>query len=248
MGQREDNKLSDAVTNNTWSSLDLTDFPAEELRPLYRVIFRTAAGYANTPKAYIAQVDDFRFSEIIPTGGLATASNAYSSIQIFGGSTISADSANDTLILNFDNKFVISTNDSSDTINISIPDVVTQDTVENLSNKTLNNSGFGGGSSQGNRSGSYTIDYNNGVSQEVTLTGNLTLEGISNFSGGKFLNWVVKQDSTGGRTLSMGSGFIIDVKWKNNDYTLSTAANKIDVIKFFYSNGKVYGELLKDYY
>lgn len=97
MGQRQDNKLSDAVTNNTWANLDLTDFPAEELRPLYRIIFRTASGYANTPKAYVAQVDDFRFSEIIPTGGLANSvlyslsavTDTYAAVQLDGndGST-----------------------------------------------------------------------------------------------------------------------------------------------------------------
>lgn len=75
MGQRHDNKLIDADVNNTWASLDLTNFPAEEFRPLYRIIFRTATGYANTPKAYIAQVDDFRFSTIIPQGGSAVSVN-----------------------------------------------------------------------------------------------------------------------------------------------------------------------------
>jgi hypothetical protein len=101
MGQREDNKLSDAVTNNTWASLDLTDFPAEELRPLYRVIFRTAAGYANTPKAHISQVDDFRFSEIIPSGGLGSsvlysvATNAGGGFDLIGNDG-STDSINFT--------------------------------------------------------------------------------------------------------------------------------------------------------
>lgn len=71
MGQRSDNKLSDAINNNTWASLDLTNFPNLEFRPLYRLIFRTASTYTNTPKAYIAQVDDFRFSTIIPQGGIS---------------------------------------------------------------------------------------------------------------------------------------------------------------------------------
>lgn len=75
MGQRHDNKLVDAVANSTWASLDLSNFPAQELRPLYRVIFRSGSAYANTPKAYIAQVDDFRFSTIIPQGGLTASTN-----------------------------------------------------------------------------------------------------------------------------------------------------------------------------
>lgn len=78
MGQRSDNKLSDAINNNTWDSLDLTNFPNLEFRPLYRLIFRTASGYANTPKAYIAQVDDFRYSTIIPLGGVASVTNSIS--------------------------------------------------------------------------------------------------------------------------------------------------------------------------
>jgi hypothetical protein len=67
MGQAQWNKLDDAQTNDTWDSLDLTGFPSLEFRPLYRLIFRTATAYTNTPKAYLADIQDNRLTNILGT-------------------------------------------------------------------------------------------------------------------------------------------------------------------------------------
>lgn len=49
-----------AAEATSFSSLDLTNFPAVEFRPLWKIIFRTSSGYANTPNAYIAGVTNLR--------------------------------------------------------------------------------------------------------------------------------------------------------------------------------------------
>lgn len=69
MGQRADNKLDDSELENQWDSLDLTNFPNEEFRPLYRIIVRTADAYTNSPKALISSVLDLRASGSEGTGG-----------------------------------------------------------------------------------------------------------------------------------------------------------------------------------
>ena len=75
MGQREDSNIGNAETNNLWTDLDLTNFPNTEFRPLYRLIFRTASGLGNTPKATLEAIDDFRFNAITPVGGGGTTGN-----------------------------------------------------------------------------------------------------------------------------------------------------------------------------
>ena len=49
-----------AAEATSFSSLDLTNFPVVEFRPLWKIIFHTSSGYANTPNAYIAGVTDLR--------------------------------------------------------------------------------------------------------------------------------------------------------------------------------------------
>ena len=118
MGQREDNKLSDAIANNTWSSLDLTLFLAEEYRPLYRIIVRSATGYANTPKALFAQVDDFRLSTVAPAGSIS-AVNAFTTISVAGQTDITADTATDALTLVAGTGITLTTNAVADSVTIS---------------------------------------------------------------------------------------------------------------------------------
>jgi hypothetical protein len=104
MGQRQDNKLSDADINNTWTSLDLTNFPAEEFRPLYRVIVRTASGYGNTPKAYFAQVDDARLDHIAVSGaaggsGTINANTDLNAIPFYSDATIGGNALSSSKII-----------------------------------------------------------------------------------------------------------------------------------------------------
>jgi hypothetical protein len=61
----------------------------------------------------------------------------------------------------------------------------------------------------------------------VTLGGNRTLANPVNLEDGVILNWWVKQDGTGSRTLAYGSKF----KWPAGTApTLTTGASKLDLI------------------
>ena len=80
----------------------------------------------------------------------------------------------------------------------------------------------------GTTSGTLTPDPNNGSVQKITLNNNLTLNALSNVANGDSITLIVKQDGTGGRTLSS------TMKFAGGTKTLSTAANAIDVITIFY--------------
>ncbi|MGC8711059.1 MAG: hypothetical protein ACP5RH_01580 [Leptodesmis sp.] len=65
----------------------------------------------------------------------------------------------------------------------------------------------------------------------VTLAGNRTLANPTNLSDGQTLVFMIKQDATGGRTLSYGTAY----DWPGGAApTLSTAANAIDVVTCVY--------------
>jgi hypothetical protein len=83
----------------------------------------------------------------------------------------------------------------------------------------------------GNKTGTWSPDINKGNVQEVTLTGNSTINSIQNIQRGQSLTLIITQDGTGGRTLTMGSNF----KFAGGVNTLSTAANAIDVLSIFYT-------------
>jgi len=68
---------------------------------------------------------------------------------------------------------------------------------------------------------------------KVTLGGNRTLDNPTNMTDGMILNFVVKQDGSGGRTLAYGS------KYDFGDAgipTLSSGANVIDLISGYYDS------------
>lgn len=76
-----------------------------------------------------------------------------------------------------------------------------------------------------------TIDANVGNNRRVTMTGNGTLANPTNMASGVVINVRIRQDGTGGRTLSYGS------KWKwpgGTPPALSTAANSVDMICAMY--------------
>ena len=60
LGQREDDTLSNAQNNTTFGALDLTGFHTLGSKLLYRLIFETQTGYANTPSARLREIRDFR--------------------------------------------------------------------------------------------------------------------------------------------------------------------------------------------
>jgi hypothetical protein len=62
VGQRRDGSLGSAENNNTWDSINLVNIPASEIKPLYRLIFRTNSSYTNTPKSSLQAILDLRVS------------------------------------------------------------------------------------------------------------------------------------------------------------------------------------------
>jgi hypothetical protein len=60
LGQREDSTEDDAKDNNVPEDLSLGTLPFVEGKLLYRLIFITNSGYANTPKAALRDVRDYR--------------------------------------------------------------------------------------------------------------------------------------------------------------------------------------------
>jgi hypothetical protein len=71
----------------------------------------------------------------------------------------------------------------------------------------------------------------------VTLGGNRALANPTGLVAGGTYCLIVKQDATGGRTLSYGTAY----KWPGGTaFVLSTAANAIDVLTFIYDGTNLY--------
>lgn len=66
----------------------------------------------------------------------------------------------------------------------------------------------------------------------VTLGGNRTLDNPTNLTSGMVLNFYIKQDATGSRTLAFGSKY----KFAGGVSTISTAANTKDLISCLYDS------------
>lgn len=89
----------------------------------------------------------------------------------------------------------------------------------------------------GNKSGASSIDFSGGNMQEITLTGNVTSLSLSTLNSGGAYIIVLKQDATGGRTVTWPAGF----KWPDGTApTLSTAPNAIDIVSFLFDGTNGY--------
>lgn len=118
MGQRTDNNIGNAQTNNTWASLDLTNFPGREVRPLYRMIFQTGS-YGNTVNARLVDLVDYRTVGVVGEGTTVGASSpAFQNVQV-GATTITADSASGTLTLVAGTNVTLSADAGTDTVTIN---------------------------------------------------------------------------------------------------------------------------------
>lgn len=71
---------------------------------------------------------------------------------------------------------------------------------------------------------------------DVTLTGNVTLSNPTNPTNGQTLRWRVKQDATGGRTVTLGNKFALPASVTTLEF--STAANKLDILAATYHSGR----------
>ena len=67
-GQREDSSLVDAQNNNTYESLGLGTLPFQEMKLIFRLIFRTKSTFANTVKAALRGIQDLRSVSNLPAG------------------------------------------------------------------------------------------------------------------------------------------------------------------------------------
>jgi hypothetical protein len=97
--------------------------------------------------------------------------------------------------------------------------------------------------SLGTTSGTITPNAANGNIQTITLNGNLTLNAFTNPVNGQTITLIIKQDSTGGRTLTSSMKFAGGIK------TLTTAANAVDIVTVTYSesDSTYYASLSKDF-
>ena len=68
LGQREDSTLEDARNNSTLESFQIENLAFKEFKLLYRLIFETSAGFANTPRAALRDVLDLRGVTIVQVG------------------------------------------------------------------------------------------------------------------------------------------------------------------------------------
>ncbi len=103
MGQREDVNIGNAVDNNIFSNLDLTNFPGSESRPLYRLIYQTGS-YGNAVNAKLVHIEDVRREAVRSTlggsvSGLANISEDLNpqlggNLDVNGFSIVSASNGN----------------------------------------------------------------------------------------------------------------------------------------------------------
>jgi len=86
------------------------------------------------------------------------------------------------------------------------------------------------------------LSWNNGNVQSVTLGGNRTFTFANPVAGGRYLI-VLKQDATGSRTVTWPT-----VKWRGGTApTLTTTANKYDLITLIYDGTNYYGDASLNY-
>lgn len=88
-----------------------------------------------------------------------------------------------------------------------------------------------------------TIDFTNGSSQKITMTGNCTLTITNPQAGGSYVLRLV-QDATGSRTMTWPAA----VKWSGGTApTLTITAAKIDIINLYYDGTNYYGSYSLNY-
>jgi len=75
-GQRQDNNLPDAQTNNTLPNLSFGTLPFQEMKVLYRVILQTGTAYGGTRKAKVQDVSDYRSVSNVPAGTFVPLTHA----------------------------------------------------------------------------------------------------------------------------------------------------------------------------
>jgi hypothetical protein len=113
-----------------------------------------------------------------------------------------------------------------------------------LGKVSINNEAhFGVEDDNGNSGAAKTIDWGNGNKQKITLTDNCDLT-FTNPSGSSNLILKVIQDGTGSRTVTWDA----DVLWPSGTApTLTTDADAIDIIAFYFDGTNYFGQSSLDF-
>jgi hypothetical protein len=92
-----------------------------------------------------------------------------------------------------------------------------------------------------------TIDWKNGTTQELTLTGSITSISFSNWINGRSYRLILIQGGAGSYTVSGGDW--ASVKWMGGGApTLTTTVAHADCITFVYGNSIIYGAATLNFY
>jgi len=94
----------------------------------------------------------------------------------------------------------------------------------------------------GNVTGTLTPNASSGTVHTMRLTGNITINTLTNVATGTNMTIIMSQDSTGTRTLT-NTGW----KWLGGVKTLTTTSNAIDIATIFYDGTTYYASLGKGY-
>jgi len=92
-----------------------------------------------------------------------------------------------------------------------------------------------------NATGTITPEMNNGSIHRYLVTGNITLNTLSNAVSGTSATLILTQDTVGNRLLTS------NMKFSGNVKTLSTSANAVDIMSVFYDGNTYYASLTKGY-
>lgn len=116
-------------------------------------------------------------------------------------------------------------------------------TVEKMSVATLNTSVIYYNQKTLSASGTQSINWKSAAKQKITLTGNTTLSFVQPYGPGHYM-LILKQDSTGSRVITWPSS----VKWPSGIAPeLSSGANAIDVVSFYYDGESYLGSVMFDF-
>lgn len=86
------------------------------------------------------------------------------------------------------------------------------------------------------------ISWNNGNCQSVTIAGNRTITFANPIAGARYL-LAITQDTSGSRTITWPT-----IKWQGGTTpTLTTTANKTDLIALYYDGTSYYGQASLNY-
>lgn len=83
----------------------------------------------------------------------------------------------------------------------------------------------------------------NGAVQKFTLTANITINQITNMTGGQRMSLILTQDAAGNNIGTFGANF----KFSDGSKTLSTAASATDIVDIFYDGTTYFSRLTKGY-